>query len=316
MLTMLPRVDARYLNCWKSLVVSYLKAKGYPVEWLFYNSYEPTDEMYRQLIVQQKPKWDFASAACSEEDLKQLGVSITHKRYGCFREAEEEVRMHIQSGHPLFVTCDMFELQHKTNHYQQHHVRHLVLVTGYTDTASGGSYRILDDNSSGLGDYYPHDCREEDLARAFDRSDRIITDLELQPVDVRGGHPFAAAFRQNLDAYEVATLFYSYAQSLIERGGEACHGPELHRLISALTIVAGSRAVFLKFLESTSSFPSAQATVAECALQAERLGNALMKASINKRLDVAGLREKCALIRSLDEEALQKMRNYDHVKKG
>lgn len=150
MFDVLPRVDTKYFNCWKSLIISYLKSQSAPVELLFFNSFERTSEIYSQIILNRKPRWDYVSASCSNEHLKLLNTKLTHYPYNCFQEARETIINRLLSGKPIFITCDMFYLPHKSNHYHQNYVRHLILVGGCLPTESGYTYQIWMITQAGL----------------------------------------------------------------------------------------------------------------------------------------------------------------------
>ncbi len=177
----------------------------------------------------------------------------------------------------------------------------------------------MDDNASGIGDYSLYEYDEKVLELAFNHSEKLISQVEQENFGDQTTSQFKQQFIQWIISYEDDYYLYDFAASQLANHSSNSQNPIFEQLISAFTIVSGSRAVFLKFfLRYISQFSTIQALLAESTLQSELLANALLKFRITNRIDIKRFQEKCLLVKSLDMEVIQELKKslYFLEKKG
>src|SRR4051812_39399461 len=99
----LTRYENKYLNCYHSLLISYLNSLEYPVDLLFYRSLENTKDIYNHYIKKNGWKWNYPYTILSDEDLLMLQVRLIQQRSTSFRNIEQEIQTLLSSGYLIFL---------------------------------------------------------------------------------------------------------------------------------------------------------------------------------------------------------------------
>ncbi|WP_068773824.1 discoidin domain-containing protein [Paenibacillus sp. FJAT-26967] len=91
-----------YLNCVKIELVEHLIHHGEAFYQLFYNSYENTNKIYENIIVQNKGFWNYPSESLNNEDLFETGILAIPCEVQDRYQTEAFIRSNLQQGNILF----------------------------------------------------------------------------------------------------------------------------------------------------------------------------------------------------------------------
>ncbi|MBD8497827.1 discoidin domain-containing protein [Paenibacillus arenosi] len=92
-----------HLNCYRISVAHLLLRYGHQAEHLFYNSYESSDNLYKELLEEKKGFWLLNMECLEDADLLQVGVKFTDFEGSSTSEAVRFIEMNLHDKHVVFA---------------------------------------------------------------------------------------------------------------------------------------------------------------------------------------------------------------------
>jgi hypothetical protein len=309
----LPRFESKYFNCVRSQAFSYLKFRGLPMEVLLFNSYESTEKLFQQYVVEQRRKWEYGTECMDKAFLTLLGIEMWERWYDNFDDAEADILNILERGEIAIVASDLFYLPHRGSYYQNQHIDHFIILTEALESDGTKKYRILDDNSSALGDYICYEYDRELIATAFNSATKNVITFHY-PKQFEGNSREIALtqFRQWLSQFRDDLKFYDWICETVKEAVQnlASKDAEFEQIINALTLVAGSRAIYAFFCQFVGMDASVVENLQECAKQADIVKNMLVRSRITKKLDTELLASRVQQLKERESVSLAKFHSY------
>lgn len=309
----LPRYESKYFNCVRSQAFSYLRFRGLPMEVLLFNSYESTEKLFRQFVLEQRKKWEFQTDSMSKQFFPLLGIEMWEQWYDNFDEAEADILEILARGEIVIVASDLFYLPHRGSYYQNQHINHFVILIEAVQTDGGQIYRILDDNSSALGDYVRYEYDRELIAEAFNSATKNVIAFQYPKQPVPNSREIAwTQFTNWLTEFRDDLQFYDWICDTMKEASQnlAAKEMEIEHTVNALTTVAGSRAVFSDFCQFIELEPSISENLQESAKQAEIIKNMLVRGRITKKLDADLLISRVQQLKERESVSIARLLSY------
>ncbi|XID90677.1 DUF6005 family protein [Paenibacillaceae bacterium WGS1546] len=308
----IPRYESKYFNCVKSQAFSYLKYRGLPMELLLYNSYEPTDKVFRQFIAENRPKWQYGTDCMSADRLAMAGIRMREAWYDSFADAEEDVERILNEGEIAIVASDLYYLPHRGSYYRNQHIPHYVMVQHTAKEEGEQWFRILDDNSSALGDYTRYRYDRGLIAEAFDSATKNVISYEYpERFDAGAFRKIADAYREWISSFQDDFQAYDRILELLRDGWEHRDRDDLiERVTNMLTIVTGSRKLFATFCGCAGMGEEIAAALRESARQSDVLKNMLVRGKITKKLDMNVLETRVTGLKTQELAAIAALREF------
>ncbi|BFH69719.1 MAG: hypothetical protein E6230_17190 [Paenibacillus dendritiformis] len=284
---------ALYLSCRKMQSISYLSSIKVPIELIFYNAMESTDDIFEQVIVQGKSRHQYKSRLLSKEDLSLIGVKENVRSIQSLNEVQSVIVDLIDRGNVVFLPLDQFYFPHR-GHYLKRHVFHTFTISSYHKTSKNTYFYVHDFDPEFTGDVSgelittslehwkaPINLFYYDIERRNNLQKNIIEENFLKLI------------QKFNDSYHL----YDWIPSLIEENPDY---KLLNSLDHALAVLAGSRNLFKNYLIAINYNEPIVVKLKEFCHCAELLKNVLLKYSITGRVN----KEKI-------EISVQKLKAYD-----
>nr|BCJ78235.1 ribostamycin:4-(gamma-L-glutamylamino)-(S)-2-hydroxybutanoyl-[BtrI acyl-carrier protein] 4-(gamma-L-glutamylamino)-(S)-2-hydroxybutanoate transferase [Niallia circulans] len=295
----LTRYDEKFFDCRKSQIIAYLDSLGVPVLPFFYNSYQSTDEIYRQIFIEKKSKWKYSEPSFSDEDLRRKGITPVRSVYSDFSRAAAPLSELLDMQKTVFVWGDEYYLPYRKEAFHSIHSTHSLVVTGFN-----GENGYYVEDWDGLYGYLP----ASHLEAAFDSLEgrmRSLLYLEQDSGSVRSDKAEdLALFRQWLQAFGDRYSFYERVLPDMRNFDEK----ELISMDHGLRLIAASRHVFAKFLH----YIEDSAEHADLLVQSHQLANLIAsivrRYIIAKQIDWDGLSRKIEQLREQEDAFVQKLK--------
>lgn len=307
MLSHLPRYENKYFNCVQSQIVSYCKHIGFPIDWLFYSSYEKLASLEEQFIRQNKSRWLYEGKCLSPEELSRLNITWHHIQTESFDEIEKLLPDILERGELPIITCNLYDLPYKKLHYQKSSVKHRFMYAGKKMEEGKVFHYVLDDNSSAMGDFVLRKLSDELLRTTFENSDKRLYWLTFStpPEEAHIRSQVGELLRESVAGFPDRHNFLDEADRLLDDDLDplCMTGGMLDRLVNAFTLLAGSRMVFSNFLRFYGGFEACAQMFRDCSLQAEIITNTLVKYKMSRRVNRASFREKCTRLQQAEISA-------------
>lgn len=160
MIEKIKRYEFHYFNCFKSIIVSYLSLKRVPIELIFYNAFESSDDLLTQIIIDNK-RWSTYNSKCiNTEQLQLLGYKINTIKCTDFNDAELHIKSILSSQKADFVILpgDNYYVPHLPNYRKNHAIGHTFMLYGIDSNKN--EYSIIDEqrvNKNYFLYHYPRD---------------------------------------------------------------------------------------------------------------------------------------------------------------
>src|SRR5690554_6779786 len=297
----IPRYESKYFNCVKAQAISYLKYRGFPVEWLLFNSLETTKDIYDQFITNRKMRWQYLTSCMSIPNLNLFHIDLHETFYESFSDAESEINRIIDSSEIVIAACDLFYLPHRGSYYNTEHISHYITIVGKKDVHN--QYYILDDDATGVGDYSLFQYDEPLIAEAFIKATKNIIYFNYDVLTHEKARDIANQhYRIWLENYEDDFAFYDSVTDIIQRGDHYfSNANEAYgQLIHSFSILSGSRQMFAQFCRVMDSPSEVVQSWLDCSKQAEVIKNVLIRSNLTKRIDIASLEGKCMKLKEME----------------
>lgn len=107
--------DRRFLNCFQRHAVVFMKRLGIEVDWLFYNALPAVDDIFQQMVVQNKAKYALQSGYFADDDLALLGVRFHERKAEHLDELLPVIHQQIQAYGCAFLSGDVYYFAHCPN---------------------------------------------------------------------------------------------------------------------------------------------------------------------------------------------------------
>ncbi|GFN32205.1 hypothetical protein [Paenibacillus xylaniclasticus] len=312
MLNHLPRYENKYFNCIQSQIVSYCKHIGFPIEWLFYTSYERTADLREQFIEQNKSRWLYEGECLSPEELSLLHIEWHQTQVESFAEAEPLLMDVLGRGAFPILTCNLYDLPYKKLHYQKSSVKHRFIYAGREQQGGAATHYVLDDNASAMGDFIVQPLPDHLLKQTFENSDKRVFWLLFRqpPEEAVIRDQISRRLHDRIKEFPDDHRFYLEVDSLLDDREDALFEPGgmIDRLVNAFTLLAGSRYVFSRFLQYYGGFEVQASRFSDCSLQAEIITNTLVKFKLSRRVNRPSIRDKCIHLQQAELAAQTSLR--------
>ncbi|WP_239330441.1 hypothetical protein [Paenibacillus sp. ACRRX] len=296
----------KYFNCWKYELSGYLNGRGLPVDYLFYNALESSDQVLAQIMQQKKNRWIYDTSCLRDEaQLHLIGVSLVRKQFETFEQLAALVPKVTDNSSSILLLLDSFYVPHK-EHYQTAHTPHSYVITSYQydDILQDTVYNLVDIVIDDYGDF-PYAA--SDLKQMYECS--LPTNRAVAYFDI--GQDSRIQKEQILDAYSSHLRQHTDSCALHDQvisGFDSFdwftdHQERLYHLDMAYTFLAGSRYLYARFLKIM-GFQAAGEAYYEAGEQAESLSNMYRRYGLIDEVDSEELVEECKRMKELDQEAL------------
>ncbi|MVO98648.1 discoidin domain-containing protein [Paenibacillus lutrae] len=306
-----------YLNCVKIELVEHLIHHGEAFYQLFYNSYENTNKIYENIIVQNKGFWNYPSESLNNEDLFETGILAIPCEVQDRSQTEAFIHSNLQQGNILFFGIEPrclpgFDLLAPDS-------KHSVMIEEWNE--SEDTYK-LNDASKFVGKWI-------DRGRILDIMEELNSPLFA--VDFKKFHVSEDVRKTHLErAKELIkrhTDDFSFYQSFVDSLADFKNTSitEMQDSLSAwrqaFQIIAGSRYNFscyvrhLNFASTTSSRLHLSDLILHCSDLAESIKNSLLKQEMLLKMypekvlfdDIA---ERSLILKDFEMLTLQKIKHF------
>ncbi|WP_214483013.1 BtrH N-terminal domain-containing protein [Bacillus sp. SM2101] len=272
-----------YLDCSKCQYVSYLKDIGYPIEALYYNSLDSTDEIFNQMIKQKKSRWHFDELGFQQNDWKLVGVKKKDVYSNSLYNLQDGIKRIVKNGNMVFASVDVYHLPHRKQSYHQERAPHSLVIKGI----DGDIVNILDEVAPTFS-HFQYSFEEIDISYKDGCGFKHITyfepcesvnNSELKKITKRYFNEF---FEERTENYE---LFHSL-EGLLKLNSPYFNelAPTLDHLSSTFTLLSGSRQMFANFAEFVELDDIVVSLANHSSEIAESIRNMLNKAILRNRV--------------------------------
>jgi hypothetical protein len=274
------------------------------VHYVFFKCLISTDEILRQIVRSQLPKYDFESGFFGSDDLAMIGFIREEVPVDSYADARPLLLDIVAAHGYALVVIDVFYLPHCPE-YRTRHVVHTVVLTEFDTRAS--EWAIIDDNpASVLCSYrYP----ERVIAASYDNNTlRRVRYYSDKGFDEDGAALGAARGCADL----LAT--YRDGRDLFARMNEilACPWIAPGRLMSllhdAFSIYQGSRTGLLEYVSRSIGDPAAESAIRRAVSQATEVQNALLVAKVTGLVDADWMKAACGDLDTAEEALVDQLR--------
>lgn len=273
------RIDSKFLSCRKALAASYFHRYGVPVEWLFYNSFIPTREVYRQFFHNCLPKkWFFPIPTLeSMEELDWMGLEVSFRSFARLADALEEPGSASNPHYAVMLPVDAYYLPHwfETEAPDPNSGHALILL--HYDCLEN-KVKLMDDSQT---DNTHYGCYEYDISQVSAAYDSLNDDMKqimyIRHTEQRevNSEAFLNQYETWVSGLEDNMAFYKYMEAQLLRP----EGPDeevLNRLCDALDVISGSRLLFAAFLKVIQYDDKTVSRVEQAAELSEQMKYALL----------------------------------------
>ncbi|MGQ4485689.1 hypothetical protein ACN6LM_001484 [Streptomyces sp. SAS_281] len=292
-----------FLNCYQRQSLVMLAERGRPVHRLLFRGLVSTDEILRQVIREQRPKYDFESGIAGQDDLAHLGVVKEEAAFESYAEARDLLLDVVAREGYAILVGDVFYWPHCPE-YRKQHLVHTIVLTGHD--ADTGHWDVVDDNPASLlcSYRYPEDV----IAASFDngalRRLRSYATKDLDPGRAEQGT--RAAFAALLDGHRDSHELLTGAADLI-----SCAWIARERVVASLhaafSLYQGSRTVLREYLRHAGGDPAADDLLDRLVRGASEVMNHLLLAQVTGALDARWTADACLGLRRDERELLPRL---------
>ncbi|MFD6424765.1 hypothetical protein [Streptomyces sp. NPDC060198] len=293
-----------FLNCSQRQSLVMLAERGRPVHQLLFRGLVSTDEILRQAVREQRPKYGFESGIAGRDDLALIGVVKEEAAFDSYADARALLLDVVaQEGFAILVG-DVFYWPHCPE-YRTKHLVHTIVLTGYdSDT---GVWHVVDDNPASLLCSYTYP--EDVIAASFDHNElrrvRYFTTKDLDPAQAEQGT--REAFAALLAGYRDSHALLAGVEDLI-----SCRwiAPErvFALLHAAFSLHQGSRIALREYLRHASGDTVLDELLDRIVRGGADGMNHMLLAQVTGALDVRRTAEVCLALQRAEEELLSRLR--------
>ncbi|PEL51558.1 hypothetical protein [Bacillus wiedmannii] len=295
-----------YLECTQFHVISHLRNEGYPVDILYYQAYESTEDIYKQIILDKKTRYEYKNKV-RFRDFRILGIEIKSIPYTKYNEAKNDIIELLDAGIVVFIRVSEYFIPHRQLYHERHSNHSFILENYLYDSNLGLQYYSRDNKG-------PHFIKklydEETIRLAYDycTTPNYISYLECSPNKEVNS--------KTIDLLKIrsADYFKHYSDNLIlfEKILEIIqeHSDDLSIIIDdiesmghAFAIISGSRYAYLQYLNKIND---CQPRIQFLLMEAYKLSHKMMlvcyKALLTRKINYKRFEENCRILENIEKE--------------
>ncbi|OPA72811.1 hypothetical protein BVG16_32025 [Paenibacillus selenitireducens] len=102
-----------YLNCRKRQILNALLLRNIPADYLLYNSFENTREIYNEIIIKGNLCWQYQPNYINTSDLNLLGIKEKKVNFDKFKDAIDFINSLLIKGMDVFVNASTRFIPHR-----------------------------------------------------------------------------------------------------------------------------------------------------------------------------------------------------------
>ncbi|AJY76268.1 hypothetical protein [Paenibacillus beijingensis] len=235
-----------YFDCIKTKIFHYCLYLGAPIDWLLYNSYENTKNIYNQIVLNKNPYWAYKTNCINIEDLNKISIKLESRLVNEFDNALSYFEKKINKGEVLLIKCDEYFLPHREWVYKQKHTQHYVFISGYDYTNTTKKLHIIDDGYPDFSGYsYDINIIENSYSKEIIRPTYQINDLDkhfTEEIIIKYREYFMNV-EDDLSLYEEIVNYFYDIDCQSDRDSDF-----LFYFVHAVSLLSGSRLIFIRFL--------------------------------------------------------------------
>ncbi|MNW36267.1 Ribostamycin-hydroxybutanoate transferase [compost metagenome] len=299
----------QYLNCVQVQTLYFLKEQGVSIEFLYSQSFESSDQIYHDAIINKESKYDFSNniRMC---DLELLNVNRNRETFNTFLDARDYIHSMLWKRKTLFIQVDEFYLPY-SNQFEKFHTNHSNILLDYSIENEQYNYQIKDNVGLHFGEYSYSD---QVLMMAFDNTTCLkhVTDytINLQDAVEDLKLEFRKKTRDYFKGFNDNGLLYKKFLELLNNGTDQEIANELEQYGNAFGLISGSRSAFNSFLcivykDDNIDFES----LAECFKTAYVLMVSLYRAIYTKQIQREQFHHHCMKIMDSELRFLNNSKN-------
>jgi len=140
------RYEQYCFHCRKVQIALALRDLGMPIEYLYFNSFEPTGNVAHHLFVENQNRWSFESDCLDKARLIEKGIGVHQVGVESFEKLCTTVRQLTDDGYLVYLWACNDVLPYKKLHVDYHETElvHSIIVTNVAEDASGLRFEIRD----------------------------------------------------------------------------------------------------------------------------------------------------------------------------
>ncbi len=299
----LTRYDEKFFDCRKSQIIAYLDARHVNVIPLFYNSYQSTAEIYRQLFIENKTKWKYSEPSLSDQDLARIGITPYRMCFESFKHASPYLNEKLHDQKVVFLWGDEYYLPYRAEAFHAIHSAHSLVVTGYHEPSCDYYVEDWDGLYGYLSSFH--------IESAFDSLPEQMRSILYLDIHEEGRDTDKSedirSFLRWLQAFEDDYACYDRIRGQM-------HDYDERRLTSmdhSFRLIAASRYVFSKFLRYIDYHPEEITALLNSHQLANNIATIVRRYMVARKIDWNSLNDRIRQLREQEEGFLQRLkRNY------
>jgi hypothetical protein len=306
------RVEHKFLDCEKVLIISELDHSGAPVELLFFNAYENINLILEHCMDQKRRWWEFPSKL-SRDNLPLIGAQLNSCRFESFKQASQPILELIDQKKLVLFRVDTFYQPNRPNYLVEHRQGHMIAIKDYEAKDLKTEFLVLDDldikdlsklflGSEVVEQMYNHSLFNEIYYLDYDGS----FDIQLNHI--------LALFKAELGKIESCPNAIHHIKRFIGDDNKSFSNSneKFLYLSDAFKLLSGSRELFSQFLSHISFNETIAKEVQECAELAEIIYLSFIKSSISGSLSPTIL-DGCAAYFEREDKLIESLKS-EYVK--
>lgn len=292
--------DRRFMNCAERHAIVFLKERRTEVDWLFYRSLVSSDEIFRQILQEKKPKYNFINGCLSEEDFALLGIQVNELRSDDYGNIKKDVDGLIDKQGFVLISGSVFYFDHCPE-FRKKHLHHLVVLNGLSE--DGCRYDLVDDNPASVLCCYQYESSQ--VADFYDNNgDRVVRYFTLDNFDKElAREAFRQHFKTYINNFSDQQRYFQDIALFLENGFETFDN-KMNLLHDGFSLLSGSRNLFAHFLSVFNVNSEWVSLAQQIAKEAFVLKSLVVKARITQRLDVNDIVSRTEKMRLQEEQLL------------
>ncbi|CAH0119653.1 MULTISPECIES: BtrH N-terminal domain-containing protein [unclassified Paenibacillus] len=293
-----------HLNCRKMQFISYLSAINAPVELLFYNAMEKTDELFQQIVCEGKSRYQYNSSLLGKEDLELVGIQEKAILCKDIKQAERSIKDMIDRGKVVFIWLDQFYFAHRV-YYLKNHFFHSFIISAYKQEERETFYYLhdFDPDFTGFVD-------ENAMAKALEYSKYPIelVYLDYDPSALQFAQ-IQSLFQDRMDRNDDTFSLYEWIFAQVD---EDMNDETLTKIDHALAMVTGSRYLLSKYLTQVKSGQAVIAQAEYIANFAQLIKNVFIKYTITRKINKEKLKKLILNLKMNEANLKNELQNRQH----
>ncbi|EGL13414.1 MULTISPECIES: hypothetical protein [Paenibacillus] len=308
----IPRYDEDFFNCVESHYVSYWKAEGIPVEYMFYGALEDTGNVYEHFVAKRDNRWLFHDKKHVLDDIHHFGLTLRQERIETFQEAEPKIIEALDEGKIVFFFIDGYYFKHRTFTYLQKHEPHCMMISQLSHEG-GKKWFIQDHSQPDFFDYYPH----ETVEKAYDDNptEQFVKEIMIFDIDrERAANPELDQIKAKFElwVHECRDDFKIYQQTIdfleVNREDISKVEEELEAYQNAFFFLYSSRLLFSRFLDVMNIETSIRESLNESIQLTDRIRKLITNYKILGKISVPKITEACGKLYEIEPKMIQTLK--------